>query len=747
MRNIFHTFSTILALASFSMLKAQSSEVVISGTRVVDSSETFSVKSGQTLVFEDGARLLVFGGLIIKGTQDNPVKITSRNAETPGLGIVIADNKSRNQEVIVENAEVSGLVQALRFDPFWYRKSVQINNVNFSSIDSREPLIYASSPLLDLRDNKNIDFQITNSRFFNNSGNVILEKVGSLGIKYTLDNLTFNDNTLKGDNASMGILHLDFAHTVISDQVSLGNLTFVNNKAGDNNIGLSVSGGSGVPVNIPSGKIFSNVSSTQVIFDNRRDPRLPKIGATETSNLKEKGGDEIFITGATHKFGRLALEVVGQPKIVEMKDSFGRAVFINQNLAGDSLIATYLEGNPATLTLQNGLKYNVPKLTAAQLPPPIYRRVDTTLISPEWPDTTLKAKVGFMVIIPMFHKPKEIVKLKTWEFGFWGGGSIYGGGDIKHKFFPFDNVNGGFMPGPPSTLEISGGGYAQYNITNAFSLKSNIYRSTISMHNLWATGLLSGGVVPEVTDTAGNKFRPYGNTWPMMFVTPMTILDVEGVWHIGKYNLKPGQKGKFVNSIGVSVGVFTYTPYRIAYRNQRNDESSSAYKARLWSEERINLRELGLEGQNFLENSKPYSKVSMNTGFSWQLSYIRKRWAFKGEMKAVYTFTDYLDDFGPGLWYGGDYDQWMQSIKDNPYFSEDQTFWADGNLNQPLAKLYKVSGGSETPRKIASTAARSTDGLNDWYYQLHMGLSYRLLSKEDKNPKIETLKEKESKKN
>jgi hypothetical protein len=117
-------------------------------------------------------------------------------------------------------------------------------------------------------------------------------------------------------------------------------------------------------------------------------------------------------------------------------------------------------------------------------------------------------------------------------------------------------------------------------------------------------------------------------------------------------------------------------------------------------------------------------------------------------MKAVYTFTDYLDDYGPGLWYGGDYDQWMQSIKDNPYFSEDQTFWADGNLNQPRAKLNKVSGGGiATASQIAPTAARSTDGLNDWYYQLHMGLSYRLLSKEDKKPKIETLKEKESKKN
>lgn len=735
MRHIVHTFFTIFTLTAVSSVYAQTGEVVISGTKVIDSSESFSLKPGQTLIFEEGARLLVYGGLNIKGTKESPVKLISRSEENPGLGIVIADNKSRNADVIIENAEFKGLVQGIRFDLFWYRKTVRINLVTFTGINSREPIIYAGSPLLDLRENRGIDFQLTNSRFYNNSGNVILEKLGSLGINYTLNNLVFNDNTLKGDNASMGILHLDFARTVIADQITLGDLTFVNNTAGLKNIGLSVSGGSGVATNIPSGKIFSNASSAQVVFDNRRDPRLPKIGATETTSIKEKGGDDIFITGATHKFGRLALEVVGQPKIVEIKDSFGRAVYINQNLAGDSLIATYLEGNPVTLTLQNGLKYSVPKLTAAQLPPPIYRRVDTTLISPEWPDTTLKAKVGFMVIIPMFHKLKEIEKLKTWEFGFWGGGSIYGGGDIGYKFFPI-----------PSTIEISGGGYAQYNLTNAFSLKSNIYRSTVSVHNLWAQGVLSGGKVPMVTDTAGNKFQPYANTWPMMFVTPMTVLDVEGLWHIGKYNLKPGQKGKLVNSMGVSVGVFTYTPYRIAYRNQKNDESYAAYKARLWNEERVNLRELGLEGQNFLENTKPYSKISMNVGLSWQLAYIRNRWAFKGEAKAVYTFTDYLDDYGPGLWYGGNYDEWLQNVKDNPTYAQDPTFFANGDLNQPRAKLYKVSGGSTTHTVISPNAARSTNGLNDWYYQAHMGLSYRL-QKKDEKPKIETLKEKESKKN
>ncbi len=729
MRNIFHAFSSILALMSFSMLHAQSNEVVISGTRVVDSSETFSLKPGQTLVFEAGARLLVYGGLDIVGKQGEPVKLVSRNPESPGLGIVISDFKSKNQDVVIENAEFSGLVQAIRFDPFWYRTNVRINKVTFSNLNSLEPVIYAGTPLLDLRDNKNIDFQLTNAHFFNNTGNVILEKVGSLGIKYTLNNLTFNDNALTGEDASMGILHLDFARSLIVDQVSLGDLTFVNNMAGNKTVGLSVSGGSGLSTNIPSGKVFSNASGSQVIFDNRTDSRLPKIEASETTSIKEKGGDEVFITGAVHKFGRLALQVVGQPRIIDLRDSFGRSVFINQNIAGDSLVATYLEGNPVALTLQNGLKYNLPKLTAAQLPPPLYRIVDTALISPEWPDTTLKAKVGFMVIIPMFHNLKDIVKLKTWEFGFWGGGSIYGGGDIGYKYKPI-----------PSTIEISGGGYAQYNLTNAFSLKTNIYRSTISVHNLWAAGLLSSGKVPMVTDTAGNKFQPYKNAWPLMFVTPITVLDVEGLWHIGKYNLKPGQKGKFVNSVGVSMGVFTYTPYRIAYRSQKDDESAAAYKDRLWAEERVNLRELGLEGQNFLENKKPYGKVSMNFGLSWQLAYIRNRWAFKGEVKAVYTLTDYIDDYGPGLWYGGDYDAWYQGVTEDPNFAQDPTMFSNGDLTLPLAKLNKVSGGGRgSASAISPNAARSTNGLNDWYYQTHIGLSYRL-SKKEKITEFESLK-------
>jgi hypothetical protein len=108
MKNIFLAFSSILTLLSFSMLQAQSNEVVISGTRVVDSSETFSLKPGQTLVFESGARLLVYGGLDISGKQGEPVKLISRNPESPGLGIVISDFKSKNQDIVICTALIPG---------------------------------------------------------------------------------------------------------------------------------------------------------------------------------------------------------------------------------------------------------------------------------------------------------------------------------------------------------------------------------------------------------------------------------------------------------------------------------------------------------------------------------------------------------------------------------------------------------------------------------------------------------------
>ncbi len=687
-------------------LSAQTNEVRISGTRMVAAGETFTVSAGSTVVFEPGASLLVDGNIKLVGSSDKRIKIISADSKNPGLGISI-EGVSESGRIEIENVDFVGLVQPLRFDPFWYRKSVEISNSNFSDISYGEPIMYVSAPLLDLRDGKIIEFDVKNTKFFNNTDNIILEKVGSAGIRYNLSNITLNDNNLHGEDGSMGMLHLDFSKDANQANIALGDFVIVNNTSGNAPIGISVSGGPGDKLVVPTGTVYSNASSSAIVYDSRRDKRLPALGIENTSALSSMKSPQDFVLGASHVFGRLALSVSGNPTLVKLVDTFNRPVFVKQDRVGDSLIVTYLEGNPAIGTIQNGLKFRVPALTAKQLPPPLYRKVDTTLISPKWPDTLNAKDVSFKIKIPTFGRKTPITVLKNWELGFWGGGGIYGGGDIKHKFAPL-----------MSTMEISGGVYGQYNINSRFSLKASYYHTSISMHNLYATGLFTGGLSPIAVNLNYENFSPFGNAWSVMFVTPMNIVEGEMIWHLKDYAFKAGKKSRFVPSIGLSFGVLQYTPYRYAYKSQRNSETYGQYVDRMNEQYKFDLRKLGSEGQNFLPGQEQYGQLAANVGATFMLSYIRKKWSFKGEIKSVYTTTDYLDDFGPGLWYGGSY----QLMRDNQQA-------VDPNSPEYLANLNKISAYSPD---INPATYRSTNGLNDWYFQMHMGISYNLEPKKKK---------------
>jgi len=172
--------------------------------------------------------------------------------------------------------------------------------------------------------------------------------------------------------------------------------------------------------------------------------------------------------------------------------------------------------------------------------------------------------------------------------------------------------------------------------------------------------------------------------------------------------MERNDKYKFIPSLGLSLGVLHFTPYRIANADRKTGESSSEYESRLYSDHMYSLRDLGSEGQNFIPGASAYSSIAFNVGSSFSLTYLRKRYTIKGEIKFVYTSTDYLDDFGPGLWSGGDINKLRSSSK------VELTDPAD------LQKITQYNGA------IAKNAPRSTNGLNDWYYQLHLGMSYRL---------------------
>lgn len=317
----------------------------------------------------------------------------------------------------------------------------------------------------------------------------------------------------------------------------------------------------------------------------------------------------------------------------------------------------------------------------------------------------------------LLRKNKPLVSRNNFQVGFWAGNSIYGGGDIKHKSLL------GFG------TEISSGGYVQYDLNNYISIKSNFYRSEVSMHNLFtAFGRFGQGKVPLTLSNNNQMAQIYQNTWPMMFVTVLNVVDAELLWHFGNNVIVDENKGRWVNSIGLSMGFLSFDPYRINYINKNPGETKLEWDNRTWENERVSLRELNMEG-----SANKYSKFASNIGLSWQLAYIFKRWSFKGEIKTVYTSTDYLDDFGPGKWYGGDYDAWFQQIKSNPYFSEDRTLFMQDMT--PTDKFYNVSGLENINNTLSKEATRSTDGLNDWYYQFHIGVGYNISFKNIKKTK------------
>ena len=697
----------MLAVAANNLLGQ--SVIKIADIKIVSAGETLTIPAGTVVEFGSGAVLQVEGSLIVKGTESNPVIFKNLEEKISGLGIVISGS---NYESTVElnNVKFEGLIQPLRFDPFWHRKEISLKNIAVWNSISGEPLIYVASPLTDLRDGRKINFTIENSTFINNSAGILLENVGSDGIQYNIDNLSFSDNNVTGNVNALGLLHFDFASLYKLSNIKVGSLSFTRNYAGSSPVGVSAAGNGSFSMNID--KIYQSNTSEDIIYDKHTDNRIPAIIVDKKLSMNESGSSDV-IKSIAHNFGQVNMTVIGNPSFTKLLDSAGNKVDYTTTRKGDTIQLNYLQGVPSKGILANGQQVNIPKFTANNDKLLELSKIDTAQYNKFLNEKKIDGAgqeqsdvIGLNLNLPTFKGKGEVVKkLNTWELGVWGGGAIYGGGDIKAKYgeklFP-------------STIELSFGLYQQFNLNSRFSMKISGYYSSVSMHNLFAIGLFSGTKPIMSYDSAYNAVKASPNSYPVHFVTKMGILEFEGLWHLRSYKIDEVKKSKIIPSIGLSVGVMYFTPYRYAYSNQGNNESRSDYEARMNSDHLFNLRSLGSEGQNFLPGKSQYSPIAFNVGTSFSLTYLMKRFAVKGEMKVAYTSTDYLDDFGPGLWFGGDYNKMVESA----YKQFDNITQADMN---------KITGSS-MKSIIGANIPRSTNGLNDWYYQLHLGMSYMLFN-------------------
>jgi hypothetical protein len=678
----------------------------ITDIKIVSDGETLTIPAGTVVEFGSGAFLKVEGSLLVKGTESNPVIFKNMDESNSGLGIVISGSNNESF-IILNHVKFDGLIQPLRFDPFWHRKEIALKNISFWNSISGEPIVYVASPLIDFREGRKIIFTIENSICVNNSAGILLENVGSDGIQYNLDNLSFSDNNAIGNLNALGLLHFDFASLYKSSNVKVGTLSFTRNYTLNNPMGVSVAGNGAFSLAID--KIYQSNMSEDIIYDKHIDNRIPSVVVGNKSSIYENGSTDI-IKSISHNFGRVTLNVNGNPEISKLIDSAGNKVDYTFSRIGDTILLNYIQGLPIKGVLMNGQQVNIPKFIASNDKFLELTKIDTAqyykfliennklgLSQPQ------SDEIGFKFKLPIFKRKGEVVKkLNTWELGVWGGGAIYGGGDIQ----PLGYI--------PSTIELSFGLYQQVNINTRFSMKISGYYTTISSHNFLAAGYFNGTRPIYFYDSLYKRIKVSTDFLPVNFITKMGLLEFEGLWHLRPYKIEAGKNSTTIPSIGLSAGIMYFTPYRIAFvEGQSSAETRDDWENKMYTKHLWDLRKLGSEGQNFLPGKSPYSPIAFNLGTSFSLTYLKKRYALKGEMKFVYTSTDYLDDFGPGIWYGGNYDKMVKSA----YKMYD-------NIPQADMNAITWTPNSNKQKRLGWINPRSTDGLNDWYYQLHLGMSY-----------------------
>jgi hypothetical protein len=637
----------------------------IKGIQKIAKGQELKINAGTQVSFASGAALWVEGSLFVTGDSKAPVIFTSENPEEPGTGIIINGNDP-NARIVIHNASFNSLLRPLSFEPFWNRKTVSLENLNVKNSVFNEAVIFVAAPLVNLN-KAAIQFELSNSQFFHNNAGIIIENAGSSGIVYNLDNLVFQNNKLVGNDNSLGILNINIANPYNPKNLNIGNLVFINNTANNKTLGLSLGGSQEA---ISAEGIYST-NNLRPVFDNQQDARLPLLEAP----IKDASTYPLplcYTENINHTKGRIALIGKKLCKITKVVDSNYVTIPATYSVLADSILINYQEGVAAYVLLENGMEEKLPAIPLE----------DTTSLTPEKP----KPPIVLQDTLINPTQPWE----KTYEVGLMGGLAFYVG-DIKHRF------------GIPGVYDWSSTAFVQYNKSPKVSYRFGFSRTNIGMHNPTAALMFF-----RSADTYGLKNGNYFliPSFENNFKTKMYNLDFDLIYyfldkHDNSKSLNNTKKGEWIPAIGTGASLSYFEPYRMVVYSRNRD-----------SAEFMKLRPLGLEGQNFLSNKRDYIPITINLNISFQLCYAYKNWRFRYEVKAIMSFSDYLDDFGQGYAYGGNYEEWKKNV---------------GNVDLPVDKhTGKQITLEQAFPNYTSEIKRTTNLLPDMYFPQHIGVSYVL---------------------
>jgi hypothetical protein len=170
--------------------------ILVTGTVRVKEGATLTILSGTNLIFNSRSRIIVDGGLNIKGEEKAFVNILSQNVVLPGFGFLIK-GVNPDKSIVVEYARFDNLFAPLKFTKLWYRNDVTIqhNVIKNSPHGGAAVDIQLVDTLLA---DKTVQFNFESNTFTNNSSSILIADVSNSATKFIIRENVITRNNYSG---------------------------------------------------------------------------------------------------------------------------------------------------------------------------------------------------------------------------------------------------------------------------------------------------------------------------------------------------------------------------------------------------------------------------------------------------------------------------------------------------------------------------------------------------------------------
>jgi hypothetical protein len=259
---------------------------------------------------------------------------------------------------------------------------------------------------------------------------------------------------------------------------------------------------------------------------------------------------------------------------------------------------------------------------------------------------------------------------------------------------------------PGGAIGYTGGSFVQHNKGSYIS-----YKASVNVLNVNAGKLRTFPYRFTFSPVQNRTIDQRGNTRTInhAFSTSIQTVEFEAIRHFRSNQIKDGKNSKWIPSWTAGIGALHFTPY--ALQNVRTTDEPYKWYLLTTRDVHRNLRRVGTAGQNNINGMSRYGSFALMASTGFSLSYKRQSWSLTGQIKGNLTSTDYLDDFGRGTYFGGDYDGWLETVPEYTYNDP-----LSGNDVQ-FAPL-RLGG-----RLVSSGGSRAQNYMPDGFWQVQLSFS------------------------